>query len=441
MLGKEDLQRLADDISECGQREPVWLYRGEVLDGRNRLAACEIAKVDFESVRFSSVEDRGDYFEDEFSPIEFVCSMNATRRHLTVGQKAIVAARLSREYESEARERKHAGGKLKSKGKTVEIVAERLGVGQASVERAMRVIKAGNEGLVGAVERGMSLQHAGKIAKSILENPEISDLQVGQLLMALDPDQPDRHLTDEIRELFGLSDHTEGSNTLPEESEPESIEEVIEPEPKEISSQEVEDVPEEKSPSVRSGSLADAPAEDQVKAAERICNEKIEEPAPKRDKQESRELTPSDILPLIKQHWSGMSPEEQRAVYEYVTKRCNPTGVSEIKGFDELTEGMAPELRSGLSQWLKYKTERREGYKPTGMASLVRRVQQYATKFPTKYVLKAMEESQAGGWKDFRHYFEGDLLERHRGDIREMKLESRNAVSADEFAAMTKGGD
>ena len=45
-MDAEALQALADDIREHGQREPVILYHGAVLDGRNRLRACELAGVE-----------------------------------------------------------------------------------------------------------------------------------------------------------------------------------------------------------------------------------------------------------------------------------------------------------------------------------------------------------------------------------------------------------
>jgi ParB-like chromosome segregation protein Spo0J len=41
-----ELRALANDIKANGQLEAIVLYDGKVLDGRNRLAACELAGVE-----------------------------------------------------------------------------------------------------------------------------------------------------------------------------------------------------------------------------------------------------------------------------------------------------------------------------------------------------------------------------------------------------------
>lgn len=97
MLADDELRELADDISEHGLLEPLWIWddpeRGPVLlDGRNRLAACRLI-----GLRPETRVYRGD------DPISFVISENVRRRHLTTGQKADVALRALPLYEAQAK--------------------------------------------------------------------------------------------------------------------------------------------------------------------------------------------------------------------------------------------------------------------------------------------------------------------------------------------------
>src|SRR6266496_490482 len=80
-----ELQELADDIKQTGLAHPVVRdAHGIILDGRNRLKACEIAGVE---PRFETY--RGD------NPVGFVVSSNLKRRHLNTSQRAMVAAKLA----------------------------------------------------------------------------------------------------------------------------------------------------------------------------------------------------------------------------------------------------------------------------------------------------------------------------------------------------------
>lgn len=101
MMSAEELQGLADDIREHGQREPVILYHGAVLDGRNRLLACELAGVE---PRFVTVES-----EEVGDPIDFVLSLNRHRRHLTPAQVAVLIVDVSDMYAVAAAERASVG--------------------------------------------------------------------------------------------------------------------------------------------------------------------------------------------------------------------------------------------------------------------------------------------------------------------------------------------
>ena len=100
MMDAEALQALAADIREHGQREPVILYRGAVLDGRNRLRACELAGVEPQFVTRDDA-DVGD-------PIDFVLSLNKHRRHLEPQQLAALSVRVSAAYAVAAAERMRA---------------------------------------------------------------------------------------------------------------------------------------------------------------------------------------------------------------------------------------------------------------------------------------------------------------------------------------------
>jgi hypothetical protein len=94
-LGDEELQELAADIKARGLLHDIVTFQGQILDGRNRLAACEIAKV---KPRFREWDGEG-------SPVEWVISENLIRRHLTSSQRAVIALDLLPLLEAEAKER------------------------------------------------------------------------------------------------------------------------------------------------------------------------------------------------------------------------------------------------------------------------------------------------------------------------------------------------
>lgn len=82
MMADTELDQLAADIKANGLRQPIVLDGdGRLLDGRNRLRACELASVQPE---FVSVN--GD------DPVGLVVSLNVRRRNLTASQRAIAAA-------------------------------------------------------------------------------------------------------------------------------------------------------------------------------------------------------------------------------------------------------------------------------------------------------------------------------------------------------------
>jgi len=71
-----ELRKLASDIKANGLLEPIVLYEGMILDGRNRYQCCLT----------ESVEPRFVLYEGQ-DPGGFVISMNILRRHLTTQEQ------------------------------------------------------------------------------------------------------------------------------------------------------------------------------------------------------------------------------------------------------------------------------------------------------------------------------------------------------------------
>jgi phage N-6-adenine-methyltransferase len=130
-----------------------------VLDGRNRLRACEAAGVE---PRFVEWDGSGD-------PALWVISKNLKRRHLSTSQRAMVAAKLLGYYASEAKERHREGSRAGGMGGKVlanlpepsdeprnarDDAARDLNVSPRTVEHAATVIERGIPELAAAVERG-----------------------------------------------------------------------------------------------------------------------------------------------------------------------------------------------------------------------------------------------------------------------------------------------
>jgi ParB-like chromosome segregation protein Spo0J len=138
MMSASEFARLKTDIETNGQREDIVVWRGLLIDGRNRLRACEEL----------GIEPQIAELMDETDPVQYALSHNLHRRHLTTAQRAIVAAKLAT--------MQHGGDRSKSSNDDLNRsdVASLLNVSTASVDRAKHVLANGSTALTTAVEAG-----------------------------------------------------------------------------------------------------------------------------------------------------------------------------------------------------------------------------------------------------------------------------------------------
>lgn len=161
LLGDDELSDLADDIGRHGLIEPVVLTEsGELLDGRNRALACQLAGVEITTRTYHGADEIG-----------YVLSLNLHRRHLTDGQKAAVSHDALPLIEAEARRRSQANLTQNSEcanwrtrdgdkpQRSTEVAAALTGTSGRSVARFKRISEHAPD-LAEAVRSGDTSLHA-----------------------------------------------------------------------------------------------------------------------------------------------------------------------------------------------------------------------------------------------------------------------------------------
>ena len=114
MLGDPEFSGLSNaDITANGLREPIVLWEGQIIDGRNRMTACQRAGVPPTLTTLLHCPD----------PVAYVLSANLHRRHLTDDDRALCAARMKAHYQERAAknhaEASKSGGKKAGRGRAI----------------------------------------------------------------------------------------------------------------------------------------------------------------------------------------------------------------------------------------------------------------------------------------------------------------------------------
>jgi len=152
MMSEAEFQALKEDIKTHGQLEPILYWKDMLVDGRNRLRACEEL----------SIEPREVELMDETDPVDYVISHNLHRRNLSETQRSVVGAKLAN------LKRGRPADNPEISGFTTEAASKILNVSESSIEKAKRVIADGSKSLVEMVERDeLKVSAAEKLIKSI----------------------------------------------------------------------------------------------------------------------------------------------------------------------------------------------------------------------------------------------------------------------------------
>jgi hypothetical protein len=124
LMSEVELRELADDIEKNGLCDPVAIYDGELLDGRNRLDALALLGRDVCNAYGRPVDYCQVGHEGPFDPFAYVVSKNLQRRHLTQEQKRDLIAKVLK-AKPEASNREIARD-VKADDKTVAKVRDEL---------------------------------------------------------------------------------------------------------------------------------------------------------------------------------------------------------------------------------------------------------------------------------------------------------------------------
>jgi hypothetical protein len=135
-MEEADYIKLRDDIKLRGVLTPVWIYEDQILDGRHRYKAALETGMNCVFNHFIGPD-----------PCGFVIAMNDLRRHLTVSQRAYVAAQMATMEKGRSESNAPHGAAQTA-------TAKALGVSRRSVQRAAVVVDKGTKKQKSDVQSG-----------------------------------------------------------------------------------------------------------------------------------------------------------------------------------------------------------------------------------------------------------------------------------------------
>ncbi|GAG86440.1 unnamed protein product, partial [marine sediment metagenome] len=147
---------IAKSIRKNGLLEPITLFEGKILDGRNRYNACKLVSYNF-------TEDDFEEFDEScvIDPFDFVEIMNSLRRHLTTWQRAkwglVVLAKERKKAEKRHQQSLPSKGQKRfqpktnvgsnsdstlEQGKSLDLAAKRVGIDRKTLWKVEKIVEA-----------------------------------------------------------------------------------------------------------------------------------------------------------------------------------------------------------------------------------------------------------------------------------------------------------
>jgi ParB-like chromosome segregation protein Spo0J len=159
----EEYDELVESIKDNGLEDWITTYEGQVLDGKNRQAACRDAGIAPQYREWEPPDGVTTDADLDAALLDFVKSKNINRRHLTPKDRAMAAARIAAyrsgkgfpDAETEEFQVPHGTPKKRSPEDVLEKAATETGASRRSAFRAAKVLKDGDESVVKAVDEGV----------------------------------------------------------------------------------------------------------------------------------------------------------------------------------------------------------------------------------------------------------------------------------------------
>lgn len=164
LMQGDEFDALVESIRTQGLREAVWLTAdGALLDGRNRVRACQAAGVKPEFRQY-----------DGDDPVSFVMALNMHRRHLTLGQRAALSLKLIPMYEQEGRRAKALAASTSAPFKPVKDGADRHHLSRDDSKRSTAKAGAATKVSGRAVARAKRVQEKAPDLMPKIESGELA---------------------------------------------------------------------------------------------------------------------------------------------------------------------------------------------------------------------------------------------------------------------------